>query len=56
MTPKDKARHLGRGAGREKHPDAQDYTPSDPLIGWYSLAKQNRMARQPRRGWERRSR
>jgi hypothetical protein len=56
MNKNNKARHLGKGAGREKQPDVKDSTINDPLIGWYSLAKESRIKRQPKRAWERRSR
>jgi hypothetical protein len=56
MTEKQKARRLGKGAGLAKHPDANDSNKNDPLQGGFSLGKQSRIKRPPKRAWERRSR
>jgi hypothetical protein len=52
MTQKNMARPFGKGAGR-KNFDADNSTRSDPLTGWFSLAKYARLNRKQKRGWNR---
>ncbi|MDR3212406.1 MAG: hypothetical protein LBT71_00585 [Azoarcus sp.] len=51
MNEKKKSRNRENGAAaNESFPD---YTDNDPLIGWFSLGKQSRIERKPKRGWQR---
>jgi hypothetical protein len=55
MTPKNnKPRNGGNRAGQKAttKTDTPDHTATDPLIGWFNLAKPSRN-RQQKRGWQR---
>ncbi len=51
MTKNNKGRALGKDA-TPKTADSPNHTATDPLIGWFSLAKPSRN-RQQKRGWQR---
>jgi hypothetical protein len=52
MTKNDKGRDRWHGA-TPKTTDSRNHTATDPLIGWFNLAKSSRIHRQPKRGWQR---
>ena len=51
MTTKTKGRNGGNRA-TPKTSDSQNYTGTDPLIGWFNLLKPSRK-RQQKRSWKR---
>lgn len=52
MMTKEKAVQAGTGTASNTALDSQNHTGSDPLIGWFNLAKPSRN-RQQKRGWQR---
>lgn len=56
MSDNKKAtRVAGTGAASKTTFDSRNHTSTDPLIGWFNLAKPSRN-RQQKRGWKRNSR
>lgn len=51
MTKNNKGRAPGKDA-TPKTTDSPNHTGSDPLLGWFNLAKPSR-DRQPKRSWKR---
>jgi hypothetical protein len=54
----DSTNKKSRTPGKDATPkpaDSRNYTGTDPLIGWFNLAKPSRN-RQQKRGWQRRAR
>ena len=51
MTKNNKGRAPGKGA-TPSTTDTYNHTATDPLIGWFNLAKPSR-DRQQKRGWQR---
>jgi len=51
MTQNNKGRAPGKDAA-PKTTDSQNHTATDPLTGWFNLAKLSRI-RQQKRGWQR---
>ncbi|MDP1527503.1 MAG: hypothetical protein Q8M20_16985 [Rhodocyclaceae bacterium] len=52
MTKNNKGRAPNQDA-TPKTTDSRNHTESDPLAGWFSLAKSSRANRQQKRGWQR---
>ena len=55
MMTKEKAVQAGTGTASNTALDSQNHTGSDPLIGWFNLAKPSRNRQQKRR-WKRNQR
>ena len=55
MTIKKKAAWAGTRTASNTAFDSRNHTGSDPLIGWFNLAKPSRN-RQTKRGWKRNQR
>ena len=55
MTDKKKPHTAGTGTASNTAFDSRNHTGSDPLIGWFNLAKPSRN-RQTKRGWKRNQR
>lgn len=52
MTIKKKAARAGTRTASSSAIDSHNHTGTDPLIGWFNLAKPSRN-RQQKRGWQR---
>jgi hypothetical protein len=52
MTDKKKPHTAGTGTASKRAINGQDHTGSDPLLGWFNLAKPSR-DRQQKRSWKR---
>ena len=52
MNNKIKPHTAGTGTASKTAFDSCNHTKTDPLIGWFNLAKPSRN-RQPKRGWQR---
>lgn len=55
MTTKKKAARAGTRTASNTAFDSRNHTGSDPLIGWFNLAKPSR-SRKQKRGWKRNQR
>ena len=55
MVDKKKPHTAGTGTASNTAFDSRNHTGSDPLIGWFNLAKPSRN-RQQKRGWKRNQR
>lgn len=55
MTNQKKAARAGTRTASKNTFDSRNHTGSDPLIGWFNLAKPSR-SRQQKRGWKRNQR
>lgn len=55
MVDKKKPHTAGTGTASKTTIDSRNHTVSDPLIGWFNLAKPSR-SRQQKRGWKRNQR
>jgi hypothetical protein len=55
MTKNNKGRN-GGDRPTPKTTDSRNLTGTDPLSGWFSLAKSSRITRQQKRGWQKASR
>jgi hypothetical protein len=51
MTNKTKSRGAGTRTASTTALDSRNHTKTDPLIGWFNLAKPSR-DRQQKRGWQ----
>ncbi len=54
MTTKVKGRNGGNRATPSTAFDTRQSTGFDPLTGWFGLAKESRLKRRQKRGWQRR--
>ena len=52
MTDKKKPHTAGAGTASKTTFDSRNYTETDPLIGWFNLAKPSR-SHQKKRSWKR---
>ena len=55
MTTKTKGRN-GGDRPTQKTTNYHNITATDPLIGWFNLAKSSRITRQQKRGWQKEAR
>jgi hypothetical protein len=51
MTKNNKGRS-GGDRPTLKTTDSRNHTATDPLVGWFNLAKSSRIHRQQKRGWQ----
>jgi hypothetical protein len=51
MTKNNKGRDRWHGA-TPKTSSSRNHTATDPLVGWFNLAKSSRIHRQQKRGWQ----
>lgn len=54
MTTKNKGRD-GMNRAAQKHTDARHPTGTDPVLGWFNLAKESRKFRKQKSGWKSKS-
>jgi hypothetical protein len=53
MTTNKKAARAGTHTASKALFDSRNHTGTDPLVGWFNLAKSSRINRQQKRGWQR---
>jgi hypothetical protein len=51
MSTNDKGRDRWHGA-TPKTPGRRNHNATDPLVGWFNLARSSRIHRQQKRGWQ----
>lgn len=53
MKTNKKAARAGTRTASDTAFDSRHHTGTDPLAGWFNLAKSSRINRQKKRGWQR---